>query len=126
MVLDRDWGQQARGEMATATETNGVKSSGTSHDVNGSVNGFHEDSDRSEKQNGTSSSEGRSYNPPPSSFSMPIRGPSSERAPSGLADFFSQEVFRIVLHNPATAHRLLKFSRSRLCGENMEFLERVC
>ena len=44
---------------------------------------------------------------------------------NGLADFFSPEVFQIVLHNPTTAHRLLKFSQSRLCGENMEFLEKV-
>ena len=45
---------------------------------------------------------------------------------AGLADFFSPEVFQIVLHNPTTAHQLLKFSQSRFCGENMEFLEKVC
>lgn len=45
---------------------------------------------------------------------------------TGLADFFSAEVFQIVLHNPTTAHQLLKFSQSRFCGENMEFLEKVC
>ena len=44
---------------------------------------------------------------------------------NGLADFFSPEVFQIVLHNPTTAHRLLKFSQTRMCGENMEFLEKV-
>ena len=44
----------------------------------------------------------------------------------GVADFFSAEVFQIVLHNPSTAHQLLKFSQARMCGENMEFLERVC
>ncbi|KAK7901032.1 hypothetical protein LTR67_003318 [Exophiala xenobiotica] len=44
---------------------------------------------------------------------------------SKLADFFSREVFQIVLHNPTTSHQLLKFSRSRLCGENLEFLEKV-
>lgn len=44
---------------------------------------------------------------------------------SRLADFFSREVFQIVLHNPTTSHQLLKFSRSRLCGENLEFLEKV-
>lgn len=49
----------------------------------------------------------------------------SDKAPGGLADFFSQEVFHIVLHNPTTAHRLLKFSQARMCGENMEFLEKV-
>lgn len=44
---------------------------------------------------------------------------------AGLADFFSPEVFQIVLHNPTTAHQLLKFSQSRFCGENMEFLDKV-
>lgn len=70
----------------------------------------------------------REYNPPPSSFSaIPkqngngVMGSNS----SGLADFYSSEVFQIVLHNPATAHRLLKFSQARMCGENMEFLEKV-
>ncbi|KAL8950695.1 MAG: hypothetical protein Q9222_003281 [Ikaeria aurantiellina] len=77
----------------------------------------------------------REYNPPPSSFSSPIQngqtsqnsqnGAVVERGSNGLADFFSSEVFQIVLHNPATAHRLLKFSQARMCGENMEFLEKV-
>jgi hypothetical protein len=40
-------------------------------------------------------------------------------------DFFSSEVFNIVIHNPTTAHRLLKFCQSRSCGENMEFLQKV-
>lgn len=44
---------------------------------------------------------------------------------TAVADFFSPEVFQIVLHNPTTAHQLLKFSQSRFCGENMEFLEKV-
>lgn len=44
---------------------------------------------------------------------------------SRLPDFFSGEIFQVVLHNPTTAHQLLKFSRSRLCGEHMEFLEKV-
>ncbi|EXJ58314.1 hypothetical protein A1O7_05739 [Cladophialophora yegresii CBS 114405] len=42
-----------------------------------------------------------------------------------LPDFFAPDVFQVVLHNPTTAHQLLKFSRSRLCGENMEFLDKV-
>lgn len=50
---------------------------------------------------------------------------SNGTAARGVADFFSSEVFQIVLHNPSTAHQLLKFSRARMCGENMEFLERV-
>ncbi|KAL9613410.1 MAG: hypothetical protein Q9167_002058 [Letrouitia subvulpina] len=64
----------------------------------------------------------REYNPPSSSFSTPKQN-GLER--SGLADIFSGEVFRIVLHNPTTAHRLKKFSQARMCGENMEFLEQV-
>lgn len=44
---------------------------------------------------------------------------------SRIADFFGAEVFQIVLHNPTTAHRLREFARSRLCGENLEFLEKV-
>jgi hypothetical protein len=42
-----------------------------------------------------------------------------------MADFFSWEVFQIVLHNPTTAHRFLRFCQSRACGENMEFLQQV-
>lgn len=44
---------------------------------------------------------------------------------SRLPDFFAAEVLQVVLHNPATSHQLLRFSQSRLCGENMEFLEKV-
>ena len=40
-------------------------------------------------------------------------------------DFFSHEVFQMVLHNPTTAHQLLKFSQSRFCAENIDFLDRV-
>ena len=67
----------------------------------------------------------RDYNAPPSSFSSPKPGSAIDRSNNGLADFFSTEVFQIVLHNPTTAHRLLKFSQARMCGENMEFLEKV-
>ena len=42
-----------------------------------------------------------------------------------VTDFFSSEVFQIVIHNPTTAHRFLKFCQSRACGENMEFLQKV-
>ncbi|KAL8740541.1 MAG: hypothetical protein Q9190_006772 [Brigantiaea leucoxantha] len=65
----------------------------------------------------------REYNAPPSSFSIPKHN-GIDRG-NGLADFFGSEVFQIVLHNPTTAHRLLKFSQARMCGENMEFLEKV-
>lgn len=73
--------------------------------------------------NGTELS--RDYNPPPASFSSPKQNGAMDKRADGLADFFSSEVFHIVLHNPATAHRLLKFSQARMCGENMEFLEKV-
>lgn len=64
--------------------------------------------------------------PPPRSSGTADRS-STNNGPvaNGVADFFSPDVFQIVLHNPATAHQLLKFSRERMCGENMEFLERV-
>lgn len=42
-----------------------------------------------------------------------------------MADFFSAEVFNIVIHNPTTAHRFLRFCQSRASGENMEFLQKV-
>lgn len=41
------------------------------------------------------------------------------------ADFFSPEVFQIVLRNPTTAYRFLKFCQSRNCGEALEFLQKV-
>lgn len=44
---------------------------------------------------------------------------------SKLADFFSSDVFQIVLHNPTTAHQLKKFSHQRLCGENLDFLDGI-
>ncbi|CAF9930575.1 MAG: hypothetical protein ALECFALPRED_004642 [Alectoria fallacina] len=67
----------------------------------------------------------RDYNAPPSSYSVPKQHGGLDKSANGLADFFSTEVFQIVLHNPTTAHRLLKFSQARMCGENMEFLEKV-
>ena len=44
---------------------------------------------------------------------------------NNMADFFSAEVFNIVIHNPTTAHRFKRFCQSRACGENMEFLQKV-
>jgi len=85
--------------------------------VNGNGNGTYPDE----------GNESRAYRPPAASFSSPKQQSQSmmERSPNGLADFFSAEVFQIVLHNPTTAHRLFKFSQARMCGENMEFLEKV-
>ncbi|KAK6365551.1 hypothetical protein LTS17_011270 [Exophiala oligosperma] len=42
-----------------------------------------------------------------------------------LPDFFAGETFQIIIHNPTTFHQLLKFSKTRLCGENMDFLKDV-
>ncbi|KAM0796301.1 hypothetical protein BDR22DRAFT_812277 [Usnea florida] len=67
----------------------------------------------------------RDYNAPPSSYSAPKPHGGLDKGANGLADFFSTEVFQIALHNPTTAHRLLRFSQARMCGENMEFLEKV-
>lgn len=59
--------------------------------------------------------------------SPPIQVPRAAGREIGnnVTDFFGSDVFHIVLHNPTTAHRLLKFSQSRACGENMEFLQKV-
>jgi phototropin len=73
-------------------------------------------------ERGPASPPRQSIDPPPT-VSTTSNG--NGTATSGVADFFSPEVFQIVLHNPATAHQLLKFSQARMSGENMEFLERV-
>jgi hypothetical protein len=85
---------------------------------------------RSIRQDDSESSSGRSGR------SANLNGESSRSArgngaftgskPANITDFFSSEVFNVVLHNPTTAHRLLRFSQSRACGENMEFLQKVC
>lgn len=105
---------------------------------NGRMNGdFKQNDDRLERAGnaqlaqlkGSSNTNGdelsRDYNAPPSSYSVPKQHGGLDKSANGLADFFSTEVFQIVLHNPTTAHRLLKFSQARMCGENMEFLEKV-
>ncbi|KAJ0116093.1 hypothetical protein J7T55_005039 [Diaporthe amygdali] len=46
-------------------------------------------------------------------------------ASQNMPDFFSSEIFQVVLHNPTTSYQLLKFSESRLCAENVEFLSKV-
>lgn len=54
--------------------------------------------------------------------------PRSARGPghSGRkVEFFSPATFQQVLQDPTTNHQLLLFSRSRLCGEDVEFLGRV-
>lgn len=42
-----------------------------------------------------------------------------------MPDFLGNGIFQVVLHNPTTAFQLLKFSESRLCAENVEFLTKV-
>lgn len=49
----------------------------------------------------------------------------STTSQSVLPDFFSPSIFNVVLHNPTTAHQLFKFSETRLCSENVEFLTKV-
>lgn len=76
-------------------------------------------------KNASPSNIDQTLHPSTAPFSQSEQKASDSQNSNGLADFFSQEVFRIVLHNPTTAHRLLKFSQARMCGENMEFLEKV-
>ena len=45
---------------------------------------------------------------------------------SNITDFFGSDIFQIVIHNPTTAYRFLRFCQSRNCGESMEFLQKVC
>lgn len=52
-------------------------------------------------------------------------GGSSSQVGGSMPDFFSPSVFQVVLHNPTTAHQLLRFAELRLCAENVEFLARV-
>ncbi|MCJ1378673.1 hypothetical protein MMC17_001772 [Xylographa soralifera] len=66
-----------------------------------------------------------SHNDAASMTSTQRNVPLSGMMGTGAADFFSPEIFQIVLHNPTTSHQLLQYSQSRFCGENMEFLERV-
>jgi hypothetical protein len=55
-----------------------------------------------------------------------IRETQDESSRTTFTDFFSSEIFHLVLRNPTTAHRFLKFCQSRDCGENIEFLQKVC
>ncbi|EXJ92760.1 hypothetical protein A1O3_01312 [Capronia epimyces CBS 606.96] len=67
-----------------------------------------------------------SYGPSPSTFSRASQSTTlTVASPYKVLDFFAEDVFQVALHNPATFHQLLRFSRSRLCGENLEFLDKV-
>ena len=61
----------------------------------------------------------------PSAASISEQANVSGTSPGRLTDFFGTEIFQMVLHNPTACHQLTKFAQTRLCGENMEFLEQV-
>ena len=42
-----------------------------------------------------------------------------------LVEFFSIDVFRMVLRDPTAAHRLRQFADATFTGESLEFLEKV-
>lgn len=58
-------------------------------------------------------------------MSISGRSATSQQSSAALPEFFSSSIFNVVLHNPTTAHQLLKFSETRLCSENVEFLAKV-
>ena len=82
---------------------------------------------RSFRQSDDGSSSERSGYAATSSRTTLGSGPKNVASANGtsIMDFFSSEVFSLVLHNPTTAHRLMRFCQSRACGENMEFLQKV-
>lgn len=70
----------------------------------------------------------RSYSEDELSIRQPavsIRTTGTNVSQSAMPDFFSSSIFQVVLHNPTTACQLLKFSETRLCAENVEFLTKV-
>ncbi|KAK9797589.1 hypothetical protein SCARD494_03418 [Seiridium cardinale] len=75
------------------------------------------DRSRSSKEKQTGSAQGSSE---PSHYSSRISEGSNQPV-----DFFSQGIFQVVLHNPATSHQLLKYCESQVCSENVEFLTKV-
>lgn len=62
---------------------------------------------------------------PRNSVLSPASSRKSEGSSHNPADFFSQGIFQVVIHNPATAHQLQKFCETQFCGENVEFLQKV-
>lgn len=50
---------------------------------------------------------------------------SSGHSNTRFANFFGPEIFQTVLRHPAAAHQFRKFAHSRLCGENLAFLEKA-
>ena len=53
------------------------------------------------------------------------RSPSMSSSTKRMPEFFSPATFQAVLNNPTVSHQFLKFSESRLCGENLAFLAKV-
>ena len=43
----------------------------------------------------------------------------------GVADFFSQDIVQIALHDSSISHQLLKLSEMQHCGESVDFLQKV-
>jgi hypothetical protein len=85
---------------------------------------YHEQNDRFTavvRQQVPQEMKGDQYSRPPTQG----KGSNAGVNQSFVTDFFSPEVFQVVLHNPTTAHRFLQFCQSRACGENMEFLNKV-
>jgi len=107
--------RRERASSSRRPTSNGCQESSTGsrsdRENRGSMRGVRESDDES----------GRSGNATTTSTAPSSRGGMN----GNITDFFSSEVFHIVLHNPTTAHRLLRFCQSRACGENMEFLQKV-
>lgn len=78
-----------------------------------------------EKRGGMSPSATTASVTSPSIFSQDVKSSSASSGGSRMPEFFSHAVFQTILSNPTISHQLLKFARSRLCGENLEFLGRV-
>lgn len=94
------------------------------HDIIGHLSAPLEDR-RGGSQGGDGNGKSRSAWESETGSSRSERTMSTARGTANMTDFFSSEVFNIVLHNPTTAHRFLRFCQSRACGENIEFLQKV-
>lgn len=60
-----------------------------------------------------------------SSVSTVTNGRPKTATRGGFTDFFSNDVFQMVLRNPATSYRFKIFCQKRACGEGMEFLTEI-
>jgi hypothetical protein len=64
--------------------------------------------------------------PPPGRLAQSRGSDSVRNQDERLMSFFGSNIFQMVLRNPVTAHRFMRFCQDRECGENMEFLKKVC